>query len=75
MKAIAASKKKTDKLDAQILAVFGERVQPRLYEGKDAKERELSALLVRRRQLPKPPLPTDTFHLIWLKHRGWDVRG
>jgi transposase len=42
---------KTDKLDAQILAEFGERMQPRLYEGKDAKERELSALLVRRRQL------------------------
>jgi transposase len=42
---------KTDKLDAQILAVFGERVRPRLYEGKDEKERELSGLLVRRRQL------------------------
>ena len=42
---------KTDKLDAQVLAVFGERVQPRLYEGKDEKERELSGLLVRRRQL------------------------
>jgi transposase len=42
---------KTDKLDAQILAVFGERVKPRLYEGKDEKERELSGLLVRRRQL------------------------
>jgi transposase len=42
---------KTDKLDAQILAVFGERVQPRLYEGKDEKERELSGMLVRRRQL------------------------
>lgn len=42
---------KTDKLDAQILAVFGERVKPRMYEGKDEKERELSALLVRRRQL------------------------
>lgn len=42
---------KTDKLDAQILAVFGERVTPRLYEGKDEKERELSGLLVRRRQL------------------------
>lgn len=42
---------KTDKLDAQILAVFGERVKPRLYEGKDKKERELSGLLVRRRQL------------------------
>jgi len=42
---------KTDKLDAQILAVFGERVKPRLYKGKDEKERELSGLLVRRRQL------------------------
>jgi transposase len=42
---------KTDKLYAQILAVFGERVKPRLYEGKDEKERELSGLLVRRRQL------------------------
>ncbi len=42
---------KTDKLDAQILAVFGERVKPRLYEGKDEKERELSGMLVRRRQL------------------------
>jgi transposase len=42
---------KTDKLDAQVLAVFGERVQPRLFEGKDEQERELSGLLVRRRQL------------------------
>jgi len=42
---------KTDRLDAQILAVFGERVKPRLYDGKDEKERELSGLLVRRRQL------------------------
>ena len=42
---------KTDRLDAEILAVFGERVQPRLFEGKDEKERELSGLLVRRRQL------------------------
>lgn len=42
---------KTDRLDARILAVFGERVKPRLYEGKDEKERELSGLLVRRRQL------------------------
>jgi transposase len=42
---------KTDKLDAQVLAVFGERVKPRLYEGKNEKERELSGLLIRRRQL------------------------
>jgi len=42
---------KTDKLDAQVLAVFGQRVQPRRYEGVSAKERELSGMLVRRRQL------------------------
>jgi len=42
---------KTDRLDAQVLAVFGQRVQPRRYEGVSAKERELSSLLVRRRQL------------------------
>jgi len=42
---------KTDKLDAQVLAVFGQRVQPRRYEGVSAKARELSGMLVRRRQL------------------------
>jgi transposase len=42
---------KTDKLDAQMLAVFGQRVQPRRYEGKSEAGRQLSALLVRRRQL------------------------
>jgi len=42
---------KTDRLDAQVLAVFGQRVQPRRYEGANAKERELSGMLVRRRQL------------------------
>src|SRR5687767_5894135 len=42
---------KTDKLDAQVLAVFGQRVQPRLYTGKSEAEKQLSALLVRRRQL------------------------
>src|SRR6185503_16263798 len=42
---------KTDKLDALVLAVFGQRVQPRRYEGKSEAERQLSALLVRRRQL------------------------
>ena len=29
---------KTDKLDAQVLAVFGQRVQPKLYEGKSEAE-------------------------------------
>ena len=42
---------KTDKLDAQVLAVFGQRVQPRRYEGKSEAEKQLSALLGRRKQL------------------------
>jgi len=42
---------KTDKLDAQVLAVFGQKVQPRRYESKSEAGRQLSALLVRRRQL------------------------
>jgi len=42
---------KTDKLDAQMLAVFGQRVQPKRYEGKSEAEKHLAALLVRRRQL------------------------
>jgi transposase len=42
---------KTDKLDAQVLAVFGQRVQPKRYEGKSEAETQLSALLVRRKQL------------------------
>jgi transposase len=42
---------KTDKLDAQVLAVFGQKVQPRHYTGKSEAEKQLSGLLVRRRQL------------------------
>jgi len=42
---------KTDKLDAQILAVFGQRVEPKRYEAKSEAGKQLSALLVRRRQL------------------------
>ena len=42
---------KTDKLDAQMLAVFGQGVQPKRYEGKNEAEKQLSALLVRRKQL------------------------
>jgi transposase len=42
---------KTDKLDAQMLAVFGQRVQPKCYEGKSEAEKQLSALLVRRKQV------------------------
>lgn len=42
---------KTDRLDAQVLAVFGQKVQPKRYEGKSEAEKQLSALLVRRKQL------------------------
>jgi transposase len=42
---------KTDKLDAQLLAMFGQRMQPKRYEGKTEAEKQLSALLVRRKQL------------------------
>jgi len=42
---------KTDKLDAFVLAVFGQRVQPKRYESKSEAEKQLSALLVRRKQL------------------------
>ena len=42
---------KTDQLDARVLAMFGQRVQPRQFEGKSKAEQQLSALLVRRRQL------------------------
>ena len=42
---------KTDRLDAQVLAVFGQRVQPKLYTGKSEAEKQLSALLVRRKQV------------------------
>ena len=42
---------KTDKLDAQVLAEFGQRVQPRRYGGKSEAEKQLSALLVRRKQV------------------------
>jgi transposase len=42
---------KTDRLDAFVLAEFGKKMQPRRYEGKSEAEKQLSALLVRRRQL------------------------
>ncbi len=42
---------KTDKLDAFVLAKFGKKMQPRRYEGKTEAEKQLSALLVRRKQL------------------------
>jgi transposase len=42
---------KTDKLDAFVLAEFGRKMQPKRYAGKSEAEKQLSALLVRRKQL------------------------
>lgn len=42
---------KTDRIDAQILALFAERVQPELRPLPDAATQELATLLARRRQL------------------------
>jgi transposase len=42
---------KTDKLDAFVLAEFAQRVQPKRYEGKSEAEKQLSAWLVRRKQV------------------------
>ena len=42
---------KTDKLDAFVLAMYGKTMQHRRYEGKSEAEKQLSALLVRRKQL------------------------
>lgn len=42
---------KTDRIDAQVLADFGKKLQPRLFVGKSEERRRLSALLGRRKQL------------------------
>lgn len=42
---------KTDRLDAEVLALFAERVQPEVRPLSDAATTELAALLLRRRQL------------------------
>jgi transposase len=42
---------KTDPLDAQILAEYGKAIQPRLFVGKSAERKQLSALVGRRNQL------------------------
>jgi transposase len=42
---------KTDRLDAFVLAKFGKKMQPRQYEGKSEAGKQLSALLVRRKQV------------------------
>jgi transposase len=42
---------KTDRIDAHVLALFGERIQPRESEKTSEKQQELQQLVVRRRQL------------------------
>jgi transposase len=42
---------KTDSIDAHVLALFGERIQPRESEKSSEKQQELQQLVVRRRQL------------------------
>jgi transposase len=42
---------KTDRLDAEVLALYAERVQPRITEKKSEKHEELEELVTRRRQL------------------------
>lgn len=42
---------KTDKIDAQVLALFGQQVRPEVRPLKDKETRELSSVLSRRRQL------------------------
>jgi transposase len=42
---------KTDRLDAEVLSLFAEKVQPRLSEKTPEKQLELDALVTRRRQL------------------------
>lgn len=42
---------KTDQLDAHLLAEYGKTIQPRLFAGKSAERKQLSALVGRRNQL------------------------
>jgi len=42
---------KTDRIDAQVLARFGEKMRPEVRPLKDKETRELTALMTRRRQL------------------------
>jgi len=42
---------KTDKLDAKVIAMFGQRIEPEIRPLKDEAAQELSALISRRRQL------------------------
>jgi len=72
---------KTDRIDAQVLALFGERVRPEVRPLPDAETQEFTALLARRRQViemivaeknrlkmaPKPVAKDIRKHIEWLK--------
>jgi transposase len=74
---------KTDALDARMLALFGERIRPELRPLPTAHERELKALVARRRELvemitaernrlgraPKVLRKEITAHIRWLEQR------
>ena len=78
---------KTDRIDAQVLARFGEAIRPDIRPLKDVKTRELDALLTRRRQLtdmltaeknrlscaPKSVRKDIKHHIAWLEKRLRDV--
>lgn len=72
---------KTDMLDAKVIALFGQRIEPEIRPLKDEATQELSALISRRRQLvdmqtaeknrlsaaPKAVRPGITQHIEWLE--------
>ena len=74
---------KTDKIDAQVLAQFGERIQPALTQWSTENERILSALIARREQIsdflvsernrlntaPKKLLDSLNEHITWLNEQ------
>lgn len=74
---------KTDKLDAKVLALFGERLQPALTRLSSAQEQLLSALITRRKQIsdflvaernrlntaPQKLHPSLNEHITWLKQQ------
>jgi len=78
---------KTDRIDAQILARFGEVMQPDVRPLKDKDTQELTALMTRRRQLmgmlvaeknrlsaaPKAVSKDIKNHIAWLEKRLWDM--
>lgn len=74
---------KTDKLDAKVIALFGQKIEPEIRPLKDEAAQELSALVSRRRQLvdmltaeknrlsaaPKPVRAGILTHIEWLEQQ------